>query len=144
MQKNVMELFRLNGRRALITGGAKGLGRVIAQAFAEAGADVAVASRTLADCQKAADEIARSTGRQTAAFAVNVAVRDDVRKLREDVEASLGTIDILVNNAGINIRGPIEELSETDFNDVLSTNLTAPFLCSQISARRCASEAGVA
>jgi NAD(P)-dependent dehydrogenase (short-subunit alcohol dehydrogenase family) len=132
MDKNVMDLFRLDGHRALITGGAKGLGRVIAQALAEAGADVAVASRMLADCQKAADEIARSTGRRTAAFAVDVTERDDVQGLRSDVETSLGAIDILVNNAGINVRGPIEELSEGDFNDVISTNLTAPFLCSQV------------
>ncbi|MCI0338655.1 MAG: SDR family oxidoreductase [Acidobacteria bacterium] len=129
--KNVMELFRLDGRRALITGGAKGLGRVIAQALAEAGADVAIASRTLADCKKTANEIANSTGRHAAGFAVDVTKRDEMQKLRKEVESTLGPVDILVNNAGINIRGPIEELSETDFNDVISTNLTAPFLCSQ-------------
>jgi NAD(P)-dependent dehydrogenase (short-subunit alcohol dehydrogenase family) len=130
--KNVMELFRLDGRRALITGGAKGLGRVISQALAEAGADVAIASRNLADCQNAADEIGRATGRRTAAFALDVAERDEVQNLRSAVEKALGPVDILVNNAGINVRGPIEELTEKDFNDVMATNLTAPFLCSQI------------
>jgi NAD(P)-dependent dehydrogenase (short-subunit alcohol dehydrogenase family) len=131
-EKNVIELFRLDGRRALITGGAKGLGRVISQALAEAGADVAIASRTLADCQNAADEIAHTTGRRTAAFALDVTKRDEVQNLRSAVENALGPVDILVNNAGINVRGPIEELSEKDFNDVLATNLTAPFLCSKI------------
>jgi NAD(P)-dependent dehydrogenase (short-subunit alcohol dehydrogenase family) len=130
--KNVFELFRLDGRRALITGGAKGLGRVISQALAEAGAEVAIASRTLADCQNAADEIARATGRRTAAFALDVTKRDEVQNLKSAVEKALGPIDILVNNAGINVRGPIEELREKDFNDVMATNLTAPFLCSQI------------
>jgi NAD(P)-dependent dehydrogenase (short-subunit alcohol dehydrogenase family) len=130
--KKVLELFRLDGRRALITGGARGLGLVIARAFAEAGAEVAVASRRLDDCQKAAEEIASSTGCRAAAFAVDVAESEDVRRLRSDVEASLGPIDILVNNAGINIRGSIEDLSESDFIDVISTNLTAPFLCSKI------------
>jgi NAD(P)-dependent dehydrogenase (short-subunit alcohol dehydrogenase family) len=131
MHKNVMELFRLDGRRALITGGAKGLGRVIAQALAEAGADVAITSRTLADCQKTAAEIARTTGRRTAAFASDVTAQEDLNKLRSAVESELGPIDILFNNAGINIRGPIEELSEADFNSVITTNLTAIFLCSQ-------------
>ncbi|MBO0721553.1 MAG: SDR family oxidoreductase [Blastocatellia bacterium] len=132
MNKNVMDLFRLDGRRALITGGAKGLGRVISQALAEAGADVAIASRTLNDCQIAAEEIASSTGRRTAAYALDVTKSDEVQKMRTAVESELGPIDIIVNNAGINIRGTIEELSEADFSDVITTNLTAPFICSRV------------
>ncbi|MCI0525750.1 MAG: SDR family oxidoreductase [Acidobacteria bacterium] len=130
--KNVMELFRLDGRVALITGGSKGLGRVIAQALAEAGADVAIASRTLADCQQAAEEIAESTGRRASAFAVDVNKSDELRKLAADIESSLGPVDILVNNAGINIRGLIDELTESDFESVMATNVTAPFLCSKV------------
>lgn len=131
-QKNVMELFRLDGRVALVTGGSKGLGRSIAQALAEAGADVAVVSRTLADCQKAVNEIAEQSGRRAAAFAVDVNKSDDLKKAAAEIEASLGPVDILVNNAGINIRGPIDELSESDFEAVMATNVTAPFLCSKI------------
>ncbi|MCG3160797.1 MAG: Gluconate 5-dehydrogenase [Acidobacteria bacterium] len=131
-QKNVMELFRLDGRVALVTGGSKGLGRSIAQALAEAGADVAVVSRTLADCRKAANEIAEQSGRRAAAFAVDVNKSDDLKKAAAEIEASLGPVDILVNNAGINIRGPIDELSESDFEAVMATNVTAPFLCSKI------------
>ena len=130
--KNVMELFRLDGRIALVTGGSKGLGRVIAQAFAEAGADVVVASRTLEDCQKAAGEIAASTGRRAAAFAIDVTSADELRRLGAEIEGSLGAVDILVNNAGINIRGLIDELGEDDFESVMATNVTAPFLCSKI------------
>src|SRR5581483_11841257 len=110
-QKNVMQLFNLTGRRALVTGGSKGLGRVMAQALAEAGAEVAVVARTLADCQQAADEIAAATGQRTAAFAADVAKLDEIERLAAEVESSFGAIDILINNAGINIRGPIEELS---------------------------------
>lgn len=131
-QKNVMELFKLDGRVALITGGSKGLGRVIAQALAEAGADVAIVSRTLADCRKAANEISEQSGRRAAAFAVDVNNSDDLKKAAAEIEASLGPVDILVNNAGVNIRGPIEELSESDFEAVMATNVTAPFLCSKI------------
>jgi NAD(P)-dependent dehydrogenase (short-subunit alcohol dehydrogenase family) len=131
-QKNVMELFRLDGRRALITGGSKGLGRVIAQAFAEAGADVVVASRTRDECQRAAEEIAESTGRRALAFAVDVNNSAALAGLAAEIEGSLGPVDILVNNAGINIRGSIEDLQNGDFEAVMATNVTAPFLCSKI------------
>src|SRR5262249_38745996 len=69
---NIMDLFALDGRRALIPGGAKGLGGVIAQALAEAGADVAVASRNLPECRAAAGEIAESTGRRAVGFEADV------------------------------------------------------------------------
>jgi NAD(P)-dependent dehydrogenase (short-subunit alcohol dehydrogenase family) len=128
---DVARLFRLDGRRALITGGAKGLGGTIALALAEAGADVAIASRTLADCQKTAGEIASATGRRAAAFAVDVSRASDIEKLASEVESAFGPIDILVNNAGINIRGAVEDLSEADWDAVIDTNLKAPFLCAR-------------
>jgi NAD(P)-dependent dehydrogenase (short-subunit alcohol dehydrogenase family) len=130
-RKDVLELFRLEGRRALITGGAKGLGQVIAKALAEAGADVAIASRTLADCQTTANEIAALTGRQTFACAADVTQAAEIERLREAVEAALGPVDILVNNAGINIRGAAEELSEGEWDSVIATNLKAPFLAAR-------------
>jgi NAD(P)-dependent dehydrogenase (short-subunit alcohol dehydrogenase family) len=130
-RKNVLDLFRLQGRRALITGGAKGLGQVIATALAEAGAAVAIASRTLSDCQTAADEIAALTGQQTFACAADVTQASDIERLRQAVEGALGPVDILVNNAGINIRGATEELSEADWDAVIATNLKAPFLASR-------------
>src|SRR5262245_25953637 len=103
--KNVMELFRLDGRVALVTGGSKGLGRVMVQAFAEAGADVAVVSRTLEDCRQAANEIAESTGRRAAAFAVDVTGEGELKRLAAEVEDSLGAGEILVKNEGIKNRG---------------------------------------
>ena len=129
--KNVLDLFRLDGRRALVTGGAKGLGLIIATALAEAGADVAIASRTLADCETAANEIAEATGRRTFAAAADVSSARDVERLATQVEGALGGIDILVNNAGINIRGAAEELSEADWDAVIAVNLKGPFLCAR-------------
>jgi NAD(P)-dependent dehydrogenase (short-subunit alcohol dehydrogenase family) len=126
--RRVLETFRLDGRRALVTGGNRGLGRVMAQALAEAGADVAVASRSLPECQTAAEEIAASTGRRALAFAADLTVAATVERLVSDVEAGLGPLDILVNNAGVNVRGAAEELSEADWDAVLATNLKAPFL----------------
>jgi NAD(P)-dependent dehydrogenase (short-subunit alcohol dehydrogenase family) len=127
----VLDRFRLNGRRALVTGGARGLGRVIAQALAEAGADVAIASRSLATCEAAASEIAAATGQRVKGFAADVTVGDQVKALIADVESALGPIDILVNNAGINVRGPVDELPEDQFDAVIETNLKAPFLCAR-------------
>lgn len=129
---NVLESFRLDGRRALITGGGKGLGRVIAEALAQAGADVAVVSRTLSDCESAARQIAASTGRKTAFYAADVTKSGEVSAMIDHVQSELGPIDILVNNAGINTRGLAQDLSEEDFDAVIAVNLKAPFLCSRL------------
>src|SRR5688572_10435833 len=129
---NVMELFRLDGRVALVTGGSKGLGRVMAQALAEAGADIAVVSRTLEDCRKAANEIAASTGRRAAAFGVNVTSADELKRLSVEIESALGPVDILINNAGINVRALIDEINVSDFEAIMATNVTGPLMCSKI------------
>jgi NAD(P)-dependent dehydrogenase (short-subunit alcohol dehydrogenase family) len=128
---HVLETFRLDGKIALVTGGGKGLGKAMATALAEAGADVALAGRTLATCQESAAEIAASSGRRARAFAVDVTRSDDVTRLTAEVAQDLGPIDILVNNAGNNIRGATHELSEADWDSVLDTNLKGPFLCSR-------------
>jgi NAD(P)-dependent dehydrogenase (short-subunit alcohol dehydrogenase family) len=127
----VLERFRLDGRRALVTGGNRGLGRVIAQALAEAGAEVAVASRSLDSCRTAAQEIATASGHKVLAYAADVTASADVKRLLAEVETGLGPVDILVNNAGVNIRGASEELAEADWDAVVATNLKAPFLLSR-------------
>jgi len=129
--KNVMDLFRLDGRKALVTGGGKGLGKVIATALAQAGADVAVASRTLSDCQAVADGIARMTGRNTHAIAADVSRSGEVAGLMAAAQAAIGPIDILVNNAGINVRAPAPEMKEADWDAIVDVNLKAPFLCAR-------------
>lgn len=125
---SVLDRFRLDGRRALVTGGARGLGRVMAEALAEAGAEVAVASRTLEACRAAAEEISRATRKRTASFAVDLTRSEEITRLVQEVETDFGVLDILVNNAGINVRGPAPDLRETDWDAVLDTNLKAPFL----------------
>lgn len=128
---NVLNLFRLDGRRALVTGGAKGLGRVISTALAEAGAEVAIASRTLSDCQQAAEEIAAATKRRTAAFQADVTQLADIERMQAEIETNFGPIDILVNNAGVNIRGQIQDLSADDWTTVMDANVKGPFLCAK-------------
>jgi NAD(P)-dependent dehydrogenase (short-subunit alcohol dehydrogenase family) len=127
----VLDKFRLDGKVALVTGGARGLGRVMAQALAEAGADVAITGRTLQPCEQAAGEIAASAGRRCRAYQVEVTASTEVERLARTVEADFGRIDILVNNAGTNIRGPVDQLTEADWDAVIDTNLKGPFLCAR-------------
>ena len=129
--KNILDIFRLDGRRALVTGGAKGLGRIMALGFAEAGAEVAIASRTLNECQETATAIQSATGRRTFATALDVTNETDVQRVKTTLEDEFGPIDILVNNAGINIRGNISDLSLADYEAVMNTNVTGTFLCSR-------------
>ncbi len=128
---NVLDSFRIDGKVALITGGARGLGKTMATALAQAGAAVALAGRTLASCEETASAIAKETGRDAKAFAADVTMAGDVDRLVAAVEAELGPIDILVNNAGTNIRGPVEQFSEADWDTVVDTNLKGPFLCAR-------------
>jgi len=129
---NVLDSFRLDGRRALVTGGSKGLGKVIATALAEAGADVAIVSRTAADCEATAGEIAAATGRKALYATADLTDGKQIAAMIDDVQDRLGPIDVLVNNAGVNTRGLAHELSEEDFDAVVAINLKSPFLCSRI------------
>ena len=129
--KNVLESFRLDGKIALVTGGARGLGRTMATALAEAGADIALSGRSVEACREAAEGITAATGRRARGFAADVTKLADVERLATEVEAELGPVDILVNNAGINIRGPLQQLTEADWDAVIDTNLKGPFLCAR-------------
>jgi NAD(P)-dependent dehydrogenase (short-subunit alcohol dehydrogenase family) len=119
---------------AVVTGGGRGLGRVGALAFAAAGADVVVASRSLANCEAVAEEI-RALGRQSLALEVDVTKGGDAARMIEAVEAEFGRIDILFNNAGMTTPLPAVELPEETWRAVIETNLTGTFLCSQAAAR---------
>jgi len=131
---SVIDRFNLKGKTALVTGGARGLGKTMATALAEAGADVALAGRSRESCEAAAAEIAAATGRTVRAFGADVTIGADVTRLHADVTAACGDIDILLNNAGTNIRGTLDQLSEADWDTVIDTNLKGPFLCTKAFA----------
>jgi NAD(P)-dependent dehydrogenase (short-subunit alcohol dehydrogenase family) len=129
--RHVLDTFRLDGKTALITGGARGLGKTMAIALAEAGADIALAGRSRDSCEGTAKEIADATGRTVRAFEADVTGSADVTRLADEVTAACGGIDILINNAGTNIRGTLDKLSEQDWDTVVDTNLKGPFLCAR-------------
>ena len=131
MTATVLDSFKLTNKRALITGGGKGLGKVMAGALAQAGADVAVVARTLSDCEAVASAIIRATGRRAIPIAADVTRDDDVERMIEEAQRALGPIDILINNAGVNIRGAAHDLTESDWDTVIDVNLKGPFLVSR-------------
>jgi NAD(P)-dependent dehydrogenase (short-subunit alcohol dehydrogenase family) len=124
----VLDTFRLDGKVALITGGARGLGRTMALAMAEAGADLALSGRSRETCEETAKELSDLTGRKVRAFQADVTSGPDAARLAAEVTAACGSIDILINNAGTNIRGKLADLSEQDSDTVIDTNLKGPFL----------------
>jgi NAD(P)-dependent dehydrogenase (short-subunit alcohol dehydrogenase family) len=131
MTSSVLDSFRLDGRIALVTGGSRGLGLVMATALAEVGADIAIAGRAIDQARASAAEIALATGRRVEAFSVDVTVAADVQRLVADVERSLGPVDVLVNSAGVNIRGSVDQLTELDWDTVIDINLKGTFLCAR-------------
>ncbi len=127
-------LFDVSGRVALITGASRGIGRAIAQGLAEAGASIALSSRTHADLLQTANEI-RALGTPAEAFPANVASVVEIQALVRDVLDRMGQIDILVNVAGVNRRGPSTEITEEDWDTVLDLNLKGLFFTSQAVGR---------
>ena len=128
---NSLELFSLSGKKALVTGGGRGIGRTIALALAEAGADVAVASRNLENCVAVAVEITKSTGRIAYPDKLDITSKESVAELVESVREKLGSIDILVNNSGSTWGAPLEDMPLEKWEQVIRTNLTGTFLMTQ-------------
>jgi 3-oxoacyl-[acyl-carrier protein] reductase len=121
----------LVGRRALVTGAARGIGRAIALALGAGGADVAVNYRERAGDAEAVAQEARRLGRKTITVRADVSQSSEVATLIERVEAELGPVDILVNNAGVAIQRGLDDLSEADFDRTIAVNLKSAFLCTQ-------------
>ncbi len=123
-----IKLFDLTGRAAIITGGSKGLGQAMAAGLASAGADVLLTSRNVAEGEAAAKEIADAFGHRALALAADVTSPDACQAVAQKALDEFGKIDILINNAGINIRGPIDELTYEQFQEVERTNVDGVWL----------------
>ena len=125
----------LEGKVALVTGGSRGIGRASALAFADAGADVVVASRKLPDLEGVVEEI-KAKGVKGLAISSHIAKIEESKNLVEKVMAEFGRIDILMNNAGTNpYYGPLIDAEEWAWDTTMNVNLKGQFFLSQLVAR---------
>ncbi|RIL04534.1 MAG: short-chain dehydrogenase [Proteobacteria bacterium] len=123
----------MNGRVAIVTGGSKGIGRGIARAFAEVGADVAIASRNAEELDAAAEALRSHTGRRIVAVPCDVNDRAQLENLVETAWKELGRIDVVVNNAGGTPPRPALRTSEKMFESAFHFNVTSAFLLSRLA-----------
>jgi NAD(P)-dependent dehydrogenase (short-subunit alcohol dehydrogenase family) len=127
---SVLDRFRLDGQMAVITGGARGIGRATAEAVVAAGARAVLIDLDLEEAKKAALALGNAE-----AHALNVTLEAEVDRFFDELAERLGRIDVLVNNAGASIRKPTTELSAAEWDKVIAVNQTAVFLCSRAAAR---------
>lgn len=126
---------RLEGKSALVTGAARGIGYEIALMFAAEGASVMVADLSAGESAAAAADIAAKTGAKTAGLGLNVAKEEDCEKAVEGAIAAFGKLDILVNNAGITKDGLVLRMKQEDFSAVIDVNLKGAFLMAKAASK---------
>lgn len=124
-------LFDLSGKTALITGGGRGLGRTIAEAFAEYGANIAVCSRKIENCQETVEQLIKEYGVKAKAYACNVGHEEEVAETVKAVLEDFGQIDILVNNSGATWGERAEHMPLEAWQKVMDVNVTGTFLMSK-------------
>ena len=125
---NVIDLFRLDGKTALVTGCRRGIGKAMAIGLAEAGADIVGVSRSLEPSGSGIEQEVTATGRKFAAYACDFADRKALYRFLGEVKADFPVIDILVNNAGTILRSPAAEHPDEYWDKVLEINLNAQFI----------------
>jgi len=130
-----LDHFRLDGRAAVVIGGAGGLGSAMARGLAEAGAAVAVADADAGQARRVAEAIGKAGGRARPA-AVDVADRGSVERMADEVERALGPVEVLVNCAGVTHRSPAADFPEAEWHRVIAVNLTGVFHGCQVLGRR--------
>jgi NAD(P)-dependent dehydrogenase (short-subunit alcohol dehydrogenase family) len=130
-----LDRFRLDGRAAVVIGGAGGLGSAMARGLAEAGAAVAVADADAGQARRVAEAIGKAGGRARPA-AVDVADRGSVERMADEVERGLGPVEVLVNCAGVTHRSPAADFPEAEWHRVIAVNLTGVFHGCQVLGRR--------
>lgn len=131
----IIEKMRLDGKAIYVTGGASGIGKSVATALAEAGADVAIVDVNLEGAEAVAKEIAEATGSKTIAIRCDVTDQDDVEAMVAEVVDTYGKLDACFNNAGICLNVPAEEMTYEQWNKVININLNGVFLCATAAGR---------
>lgn len=131
---NTLDLFRLDGKTAIVTGGGRGLGAYAAEALSDAGANVVLCSRKLEACEQIQAEI-EAKGGNALAVACDVTQPQDVQRVVEAALEKFGAIDILINNSGATWGAPAEEMPLERFEYVMDVNVKGTFLMSQTVAK---------
>ena len=131
----ILDSMNLAGKVAVVTGAGRGIGRRVATAYAEAGADVALVSRTLEEVETVAAQI-RTLGVRALPIEADLGVPEDVERLVATAVKEMGKLDILVNNAGINHRAPTLDFELADFDRILDVNLRGLYYASQKAAQQ--------
>lgn len=131
----ILEKMRLDGKKAFVTGGARGIGKSISYAIAEAGADVAIVDIDLPEAQKTAEQIAKDTGGRTIAIKADITNQQEVEQMVATIVKEFGRLDIAFCNAGICMNIPAEEMTLEQWNKVMNINLTGTFLTCQAAGR---------
>ncbi|MDO6656918.1 SDR family oxidoreductase [Anaerobacillus sp. 1_MG-2023] len=127
---NVMQLFDLTGKTAIVTGGGRGLGKQIAEGFAEAGANVVICSRKREACEAVSEELQKA-GVKSLAFECDVTNQEQVQHVVDETMKEFGRIDILVNNSGASWGAPVVEMPLQAWHKVMEVNVTGTFLFAQ-------------
>lgn len=128
-------LFSLEGKTAIVTGGAQGIGKVVAMRMAEVGADIAIFDLQEEKAKEAAKEIAQKTGKRTAAYGVDVTDPEQVKKYITQADADLGGLDLLFNNAGIAIHKSAYDVTPAEWAKVINVNLNGEYYMASEFAR---------
>ncbi|MEH7331840.1 SDR family oxidoreductase [Neobacillus drentensis] len=131
---SLIDLFSLNGKTAIVTGGSRGLGQQIAEIYAEAGANVVICSRDINACQELSDTL-KEKGVRSLAFKCDVSNPDDIQHVVDETLKEFGRIDILVNNSGTSWGAPALEMPADKWDKVMDINLKAVFLFSQAAGK---------
>ena len=133
----------LTGKKSIVTGGSRGIGRAIARGLAEAGADVVVSSRDAAACARAADEIGAGTGRRVVGIACDVSREDAVARLFDEIDAlGVGPLDVAVTCAGVAELTPSIDLERAQFQRMLDVHLLGSFDVARRAARHMSGRGG--
>lgn len=131
----ILEKMRLDGKKIFVTGGARGIGKRIAIALSEAGADVAIVDVDLEEAKKTAKEIAQETNNKTIAIKTDITKPDEVNEMIETILKEFGRLDAAFCNAGIGHTVPVEDDTLEDWTRVINVNLNGTFLTAQAAGR---------